>query len=262
MESNFSNGASANSFVYNPATGSWTAIAPLPQARADASAVTDGVYIYILNGMGDDSPDPLEHNTLYRYNPANNSYSTLAAAPLATTSQAAVYLNGKIYRIAGNTGSLTASVDVYTISSNSWAAPGSESSYPQALEGLAAVAWGNFIYVGGGMDPDLGASQNTYRYDPGAKTWNDAIVTDLPSARDNAAVGLLNGLWIIAGGDGTASASGLNLQNPLGSWTNLPAMPQTRFYLSGAASNTKFVAVGGADMNGDYTRDTQQYGCP
>src|SRR5207249_4058598 len=101
-----------NTYVYNPANNVWTAIASLPDARQAASAVSDGTYIYIVNGFG---PGGALSNTLYRYDPASNSYTTLATAPNISGNQAAAYLGGKIYRVGGqgSGGAYLSSVNVY-----------------------------------------------------------------------------------------------------------------------------------------------------
>ena len=75
---NTGSGGTANAYVYNPAVNLWTAIAPLPAIRDGASAVSDGTYIYILNGFG---PGGSTTDSLYRYDPATNSYTTLASRP-------------------------------------------------------------------------------------------------------------------------------------------------------------------------------------
>jgi hypothetical protein len=128
-------------YRYDPAANDWTLIAFLPAARAGASAVTDGTYIYVLNGT---SPSG-NVNTLWRYDPATNAYTTLAYAPTSTSLQGAAYLAGRIYRIGGINGQPVNSVDVYTISSNTWA-PGPD--YPEAVLGLLVASSDGYIYNG------------------------------------------------------------------------------------------------------------------
>src|SRR5579859_6854966 len=210
----------ANAYKYDPAVGSWAAIAPLPTARILPSVVSDGTYLYILNGT--DMLGSTTENTLYRYDPLANSYTTLAPAPTATWAQGAIYLNGKIYRIAGHG---YASVDVYTISTNSWAPTGTVASYPLFVESLATVAYGGYIYGAGGNAS--GPTAKTYRYDPASNTWDDAAVPDLPQTRAYSATGVLNGRWILAGGvlsppSPDNSAVALDLSNPAGGWASLP----------------------------------------
>src|SRR5262245_24169556 len=101
-----------NAYRYAPETDAWTIIASLPEPRLDAAAVTDGTYAYILGGAG---PGFNVTSTLWRYDPAANSYLTLAPFTTAVDQSAAVLLDGVIYRIGGETdvegGSATATVE-------------------------------------------------------------------------------------------------------------------------------------------------------
>ncbi len=71
----------------------WTPIAALPQALEFPTAVTDGTNIYILGGAEATAGTP--QTTLYRYNVAANTYTTLAPFTVGTWNQAAVYLRRK-----------------------------------------------------------------------------------------------------------------------------------------------------------------------
>ena len=134
--------------------------------------MSDGTYIYILGG----NVGGTAVNTLTRYNVAANTYTTLATLPVPATYQAAAYLNGKIYRIGGcisfGCTTMATAVDVYTVATNTWAGG---PAYPLALDNNSAVAYNGFIYVAGGKDAGGAASNKTYRLDPVASTWDDAV---------------------------------------------------------------------------------------
>src|SRR5262249_23265894 len=100
----------AAAYRYAPATNTWTPIAPLPAPRSGARAVAAGSFLSPLGGN-----DAAAHltATLWRYDPATDSYQSLAPFTQPTAFLAAVYLAGKIYRIAG---AATATVEVYDIS--------------------------------------------------------------------------------------------------------------------------------------------------
>ena len=236
-----------DSFKYDPSSNSWARLASLPEYRWGASAVSDGTYLYFIGGQ-------IISSTPLRYNPADNSYTPLAP-DYGTMNQAAVYMSGKIYRIGGVVPhGATNTVDVYTISTNTWAPA---APYPSITYGLAAVAYGGYIYAAGGFD------NKAYRYDPAANRWDDAAMTDLPVARNGAAFSVLNGRLIIAGGTTSVTADGsvlaLDLRNPRGNWVSLPAMPQARTLTSGTTIGQAFHVVGGQDAGRQDTRDTQRY---
>ncbi|PYJ13001.1 MAG: hypothetical protein DME94_11410, partial [Verrucomicrobia bacterium] len=186
------NVAIANAYKYTPATNSWSAIASLPAARYGLTAVSDGTYVYLLGGVDQNFNTTA---TLWRYDPVSNTYNTsLPSYTIPTYFHASVYLNGKIYRIAGRAIGTDFHVEVYTIATNTWSMA---ANYPFANHTLMAVALGSYIYAGGGnASPD-----KTWRYDPGTNTWDDAAIADLPAGRSAAASGTYNGRWLLAGGD-------------------------------------------------------------
>ena len=153
--------AVANAYNYSPATNTWTPIASLPQPRGWFSATTDGTYIYLLGGVDQNFTTTA---TLWRYDPISNTYNTsLPSYTIPTYFHASVYLDGKIYRIAGRAIGTDFHVEVYDIATNSWSMA---ANYPFANHSLMAAALGNYIYAGGGnASPD-----KTWRYQPNTDT--------------------------------------------------------------------------------------------
>ena len=159
------NTAIANAYKYTPGTNTWTPVASLPQPRGWFSAASDGTFIYLLGGVDQNFNTTA---TLWRYDPVSNTYNTsLPSYTIPTYFHASVYLNGKIYRIAGRAIGTDFHVEVYDIATNTWSMA---ANYPFANHSLMAAALGGYIYAGGGnASPD-----KTYRYDPGTNTWDDA----------------------------------------------------------------------------------------
>jgi hypothetical protein len=223
-------------------------------------ADTDGRYIYLDNGS-----DPYQRATaaLYRYDHQNDSYATLASPREATFRHALAILNGKIYRIGGDTGQgETAGVEAYDIATASW---GAVAPQPVARTESAAVASNGYIYtVGGDM-----AGEKTYRYDPIADAWDDAAITDLPAAPIGPVAADLNGRLVVAGGlEGPSPGRTwvLDLAAPTGPWVETTTMPLLRFDAGGAALGGSLFSIGGASNTAYWTeQETQQYtegACP
>ncbi len=233
-----------NSYKYNPATNTWTPIAPLPSARQLASAVSDGTYIYILGGTDAYLGGNLT-STLYRYDPATNTYTSLAPYTVPTTAQAAAYLNGKIYRIAGcstpNCGAILSSVEVYDIASNTWS---TAANYPVSNGLFTATGLNGYIWAAGG---DFGQGNKAYRYDPTTNTWDDAAFADLSQTRSSPSSGVVNGRWIVAGGSGSAwtSMSAVVYNQGTNSWSELPLMPNGLVRGGAASTGSTLYVVGG-----------------
>jgi N-acetylneuraminic acid mutarotase len=242
----------ANAYKYDPTSDAWTSIAPLPGARSEASAVSDGTYIYIVGGADQNFN---ASSTIWRYDPSANSYNTsLSSYTIPTYGQAAAYLNGKIYRIAGASTGSDFHVEVYTIATNSWAMA---ANYPFANHDLMAVGLGSYVYAGGGN----ASPSTTYRYDPNTDSWDDSAIADFPQGRQGSASGVYNGRWLLAGGDVNFATSANVIAWDPGSntWSTLPDMSQARSYLAGASTGGSFYAVGGWSSPGVGTTDTQRY---
>jgi N-acetylneuraminic acid mutarotase len=230
---------------------SWTPIASLPAPLEYASAVTDGTDIYIVSGALNTG---VPQTTLYRYNVAANNYTPLASSTTGTWNQAAVFLNGRIYKFGG-TGAGSAStnvLEIYDVASNTWS-PGA--AYPLAASFISAFAHGNFVYAAGGFQSALGAATNkTYRYDPVSNTWDDVAIADLPATRWGAAHGLFNGGGLVAGGyvGGSATAnistSVLSWHSGSNSWLTFTSMAGERSRVNGAILGSSFYVIGGRSI--------------
>lgn len=225
----------------------WMPIAPLPVALQGMAVATDGTAIYIAGGL---NASGTTVNTLYRYDPAANTYTTLASAPTATWLSGASIVNGKFYKIGGWTTNLPSSVttvSVYDIAGGSWAAA---ANYPISNGRIAAATDGSFIYTAGGQNTSEAASSKTYRYDPVANAWNDAAIADLPAGRYAAVAAFLNGGFTVAGGyvGGTGSPDVLMLDAASNTWGQFVlgrTMLTGRGDLGGAILSGRLHVIGG-----------------
>ncbi len=240
----------------------WTPIAPLPTVQAAGAAVTDGTYAYILNGAttgGAVTP------RLYRYDPATNTYATMTPPAVGTYGTTAIFLSGKIYRIAGDTATSgtgqTNTVEAYTVSTDSWSAV---ANYPLGVNFASAVPLGGVFFVAGGVTSAGSDTLTTTRYDPATNTWNDAAIADLPSTfrpHWGAASALLNGKWIFGpgGSGGTIVNTAIQWDPATNLWTSLPNALQARYRAAGATLSNAFFAIGGNFDAG--TTDNQRLSC-
>ena len=241
-----------NAYRYAPATNTWTPIASLPAPRGWFSGTSDGTYIYLLGGVDQNFNTTA---TLWRYDPVSNTYNTsLPSYTIPTYFHACVYLNGKIYRIAGRAIGTDFHVEVYDIATDTWSMA---ANYPFANHSLMASALGSYIYAGGGnASPD-----KTYRYDPSTNTWDDAAIADLPAGRSAAASGTYNGRWLLAGGDVNfaISTSAIAWKPATNTWNNLPNMVQARDYLGRRNRKPILLRRRRPFAPGTPTNDNQQY---
>jgi uncharacterized delta-60 repeat protein len=252
----------ANSYKFDGAF--WTPIASLPLTLTNASAVTDGVNIFIVGGYSNGIPQ----SAAYRYNVATNTYTPLSPSPTATWNQAAVYLNGKIYKFTGidNSSGPNAALDIYNVATNTWT---SGAPYPVADSYVSGFTLNNFVYGVGGQLNGGAPWPKTYRYDPVANAWADAPIADLPQTRFDAAAASFNGLGLLAGGfvNGTAtgntSTSVISWDPTTNIWSSRTSMPLERAESGAAVLNSNLFVIGGRSIASGYngTVENQKLTC-
>ena len=118
----------------------------MPYRAAGNFAASDGTYVY--SGGGFDESFTV-HNDLVRYDPAADSWTTLAASPDYYVVAPAVYFNGKIYNFGGydQTFQATNATRIYDIGTNTWTPTGAQ--MPAASGGMAIGLWKGIVYVAG-----------------------------------------------------------------------------------------------------------------
>lgn len=149
---------------------SWTYRAAFPRTAGTyrSAACNDGRYYYVVGGYNGTSGTNGPLDTLYRYNPATNTWNALRPLPYPVSNHCAVYHPGRnrIYVVGGLMagGSYAAYNQEYDIAADTWRI---RAALPRACYGTAGAAFGDSILVVCG-DPYQG---ETYRYDIGANTW-------------------------------------------------------------------------------------------
>ena len=159
-----------------------------------------------------------------------------------------VVLNDKIYVIGGidtDSGLITAAVDVYDPSSDTWS---SAAELPQPLWRSAAVVLNEKIYLFGGYRSPSGFPFNptdaSYAYDPELDQWEE--IAPLPFARgSHFAVALDDRIYVIGGATNTPLGSNSIYDPATDTWSEGEAMPSRRAGLSGAVIDGKIYAAGG-----------------
>jgi len=140
----------ASSEVYKQDTSAWSPIASLPAARFDFPAVFDHTnYIYIFGGYTD-TVSGVESSSVLRYSVSKNTWTNLAAMPVATADSAATLgADGKFYVAGGLSGGVpVATIQVYNPAANSWTL---STPLPEPLSGsvMGTDSLGRLVVMGG-----------------------------------------------------------------------------------------------------------------
>ena len=173
----FSAGGTINEFgKFNPATNTWTPLAPVPDlTNAEAS----GVYAPNVNKLfvfgGDDPTTGTVVNTTRIYDIATNTWSTGMPMPDVRAFMGSGYFNGKIYLVGGYT---TGNVDPsfgqvweYDPVANTFNT--SRMSMPATLGGPGFGIINGHIYIAGGRNLANTNLNTLYDYDIAANTLDD-----------------------------------------------------------------------------------------
>jgi len=140
-------------------TGTWTSRQSGGNFYLGAGA-SDGTYFYVIGGIQDGSY-PTSYAQLRRFDPVNNSWSTLAQLPYPNYYNGGAYSNGRLFTFGGYYlynqngswyGGYTNMISAYTISTDSWTTLSATLGSARYLLSAVATptALGERIYITGG----------------------------------------------------------------------------------------------------------------
>ncbi|HEX7926605.1 MAG TPA: kelch repeat-containing protein, partial [bacterium] len=193
--------------AFDPLTGQWQRLAPLPTARWQAGAAEVGGKVYVIGGRTgkNDLSDVVE-----AYDVRANTWAARGKAPFKRAALAAVSMGSVIYVLGGETKDVGVSflsvksgeqvTAEYDPVGDRWA---SKAPAPTGRFGPAAVAVGRKIYVFGGL---VGTSlmrspaRHYDVYDQGADRWLGG--QSMPRGRANHAAAFAGNRVYVIGGSG------------------------------------------------------------
>ena len=204
------------------AQGKWLKLAPFPQPAEEISGAAAGCKMYVFAGL---APGWKPVGMVYEYDPATNQWTKKKSMALPSHHVAFTEYHGKIYAFGGFVppeSGPPAWVPInnawqFDPAADAWKAlapmPGKRGS------ALAAVV-GEKIYVIGGATTIPGSKETAVfpthphmsvgtveEYDPAGNTWRER--TSMPTPRNHAAIGVVNGKIYVIGGRVGAAFIGL-----------------------------------------------------
>lgn len=149
-------GFHASVLRYDPASDSYTQLAPLPVPRDHLNLVSDGTSLYAIAGrvlVDGQGYDDLE--TFERYDVANDTWTALPPVPLGRGGQAAALANGHIVVAGGEVAEgpfdVLDAVHAYDLANGTWVAL---PPMPEARHGGVLVPYKDGAYYIGGASLD------------------------------------------------------------------------------------------------------------
>ncbi|MDX6330572.1 MAG: hypothetical protein QOI83_2955, partial [Streptomycetaceae bacterium] len=221
----------AKSYVYDPGTQAWNAIATMSTAREAPQAAAVNGKLYVFGGWNSNG-NPVATTEIY--DPTSDTWTTGASNPKPYASAGVSVLDGKIYLVGGcdSTCSGTTDVQVYDTASNTWS---SAHAYPEPTAWLGCGAIRGQVYCAGGS-AGTATSKRTYAYDPSSDSWTRLV--DLPIDLWGTGYSAANGQLLLSGGvtngSNTITNQGFAYDPSADTWTALPNSNNTA-YRAGAA---------------------------
>jgi DNA-binding CsgD family transcriptional regulator/N-acetylneuraminic acid mutarotase len=177
-------------------------------------------------------------------------WNSMAPLPSPRSRLAAVYLDGKVYIIGGDTpDGVTGAVEEYDPSSNSWRA---RAAKPTAVLNVSAALVGGRLLVPGGYSADGEVVADVEIYDPEADSWARAALMPVPLCA--YAIAAVDGkLYVFGGWNGSTYVASTYEYDPLTDrWSERTPMSSARGFASAGVIEGKVYVVGGYDGQREY----------
>jgi N-acetylneuraminic acid mutarotase len=249
------------------AQGTWKNVAPFPEPREELLGSTAGGKLYVFAGL---IPLWKPAGVVYEYDPAADKWTKKKPMALPAHHVALASYNNKIYAFGGfvyPTSGSAAWVPIdnaweYDPAADSWKAL---APMPIKRGAASAAAVGDTIYVIGGATTQPWSKENflspatpqrglgtVQAYDPKTNTWKE--LASMPTPRNHAAIGAVNGkIYVIGGRVGAAfialasDTSLVEVYDPATDTWGTPGarMPTTRSALAYGVYNNRIYVAGG-----------------
>jgi hypothetical protein len=224
----------------------WEEREPVSVARY----VYDGVEvlggkIYFVGGF-----DGSAKNIAERYDPATNTWETLANMSAARQAVACAVLNGKLYAIGGVG---LSSVEVFDPSTDSWS---TGIALPSEVRHGTAITVNDKIYLIGGRNASGQNINQALCFDPSTSQWT--AKANMPTARHGMKlVWFENRIWAIGGSDVSGKVESYDPSTD--TWQAEASLTIRRGWPVAWVANGKIYAGGGKDSSNSYFNSIEVY---
>jgi len=232
---------------FDPATGRYTELAPLPERLNHHVMATWGGRIYVVGGFGDllFGADP--RREVFVYDPAADEWSRLPSAPTARGAAVGTVIGDTLYVAGGMTsnGRLTPALEAFDLRTERWRRL---ADMPTEREHMIGAAIDGAFYVAGGRTLVSDSIDVVERYDPEADRW--MRVAPLPQDVGSFDAVTVDGYLVTVGGDddreGWVSGAVQRYDPPADEWTQLPEMRTKRHGHAAAIAGGRLWTFGGS----------------
>lgn len=237
---------SLSSFTrFDPRTGRYEELAPMPAPLDHASTVAYRGDVYVVGGFRDAAEGAAA--SFSRYSPGEDRWTELPPIPTARAAAAAVVIGDRLYVAGGQIdGRPLASLEIFDFEKDRWSRG---ADMPAGREHVAGAAAEGGLYLIGGRNRDTDALGTVERYDPAGDRWEG--VDRLPVAAGGLEAVSVDGRVIAIGGgddrEGTVTDAVQRYDPASGRWSELAPMPTARHGFGAAAVGGRIYTIGGSD---------------
>jgi N-acetylneuraminic acid mutarotase len=245
--------------IYNIAGNSWSK-GTAPPLHQYGPAVALGGKIYVAGGVTGQKPT----GNVIAYDPANDSWTSVASLPSPRGAGAAAVLNGKIHLVGGRAYQGATLVDVndhliYDPAANAWH---SSTPMPSARDGLSLIAdpsSGKLYAIGGWNEQTRNPSGENAIYNSATHAWTHGA--QLPTPRFAAGAVLLNGkIYFMGGSTDRAMYANVDVYHiSSDKWTQIGGLPAARPLESAVVVGNSIFATGGSVCQGTACYQTNKF---
>ena len=236
--------------MYDPATDTWVALAPLPEHLNHVGAAVLHDKLYVIGGW---TQNLIAVSSVYRYDVTSDRWTILAQMPTARGAAATLAYQDKIYVLGGNTrtggAGETGVVEAYDVATNRWITNLAPLPTPRdhAMYGVV----GSRLHVVAGRAGSFGSMTIHEAYSPATNSWIQRA--PLPTGRSGGAAAVFQGRLHVLGGE--FGPSGVEATHEAydattDSWATLPPMPTPRHGLAVETIGGVLLAASGGSVTG------------
>jgi N-acetylneuraminic acid mutarotase len=231
-----------------PSDVMWTAVSSGPWLRVNGQGTVTGTG----TPAGPWTLTALAHTTSVTARTAvlraGGTWQTLPPLTVARWGAAVGEIDGRVYVAGGQAGTVhRTDFSLYTVATNTWTALAASGVQTAPV---SAVHDGK-LYVAGGRTAS-GPVARLRAYDPTTAAWTE--LASMPTARAEAAGGVLDGVLYVAGGqlaDGTASDVVEAYDITADTWTTVAPLSEARAGAAAAVLDGTLYVVGGTNAAGE-----------
>ena len=176
----------------------WSAAAPMPGARTEVWAATDGDRIFVAGGFAAGDGPPTAPRAVHAYDPQADAWQHLTDLPEGVNYAPLVHHDGRLYLVGGYRGTSFEPMDdlrIYDIAADRWQ---DGPPLPTPRGALAAVVLDGRIHAIGGVAPGEVNTGAHEIFSPETGEWS--VAAEMPTPRDHHAPAVVDGEIVVLAG--------------------------------------------------------------